>query len=309
MRLEVQAIIEGGFIINSPVTVKLHPYDLLIFQENNTYFISISKKVADYEKYMTKCIYDNGIPTISLTKYEIYKDIIELLQYIESSGSFNIDIKKIGWDEPQITWIPEIKEERGIMPLLSHQRNKDKSKKPKLLRSQSLMNILMYRKMLRENHIPFTYYKQAKNLFEEQSYYFAYINYFMMLEYCFGNGKFKKDALLKAFKSSGLLMKSVKTAFELLNKKGSDNNRKWLREECKRRNKNYDENSLIDIFVEYRGIISHACKKSEKYLYNDRELFSITFILSLVCFLVCGNLQISKFMSEEQRGKWVGEYL
>ena len=189
------------------------------------------------------------------------------------------------------------------MPLLSYQINKDNSKKPKLLVKRNLMNILAYRRMLRENHIPFTYYKQAKNFFEDKSYYFAFINYFMMLEYCFGNGQFKKESLLKAFKSSVILMKSTKTAFNLFNNK-EGGNKTWLIEECRKRNKTYDENSILYIFVEYRGLLSHASKNSEKYLYNDTELFPITLFLSLVCLLVCGNLQISKFMSKEQIETW-----
>ena len=104
------------------------------------------------------------------------------------------------------------------------------------------------------------------------------------------------------------IMKSVKTAFELLNKKEVAAN-KWMKKECQNRNKNHDVNSLIDIIVEYRGILSHACKRSEKYLYNESELFPITLIISLVCLLVCGNLQISKFIDEEQIKRWVESYL
>lgn len=309
MKLEVRPEIKGGFVINDIITAKSHPYDFSIFEEDSRFYISVVKKVIDYKNYIPKYIERNSVREFVLTNPEIYQDMIELLQYIESSGSFNIDIESINWDEPQITWIPEIEEEKGIMPLLSHQRKKDNSKRPKLLLSQNLMNIVMYRKMLKFNHIPFTYYKQAKNLFEKQDYYFAYINYFMMLEYCFGNGQFKKDALLKAFKSSGLLLKSIKTAFKIINEDGKGNHKKWLINECSNRNKEYSENTLIDLLVEYRGILSHATKKSEKYLYNKSELFNITFTLSLVCLLVCGNSQISGFMGDEQRAKWIKDSL
>lgn len=305
MKLEVRAEIKGGFIINEIITAKSYPYDFYIFEEDGRLYISVIKEVVDYENYITKYIERNGLSELVLTNPEIYQDMIELLQYIESSGSFNIDIESINWDEPRITWIPEIDEENGIMPLLSHHRKKENSKRPKLLRSQNLMNIVMYRKRLKFNHIPFTYYKQAKNLFEKQDYYFAYINYFMMLEYCFGKGQFEKDTLLKAFESSGLLLKSIKTALKIISEGGEDNLKEWLIEECSNRHKEYSENTLIYLFVEYRGILSHATKKSEKYLYNKRELFNITFILSLVCFLVCGNSQISGFMGDEQKSKWI----
>lgn len=309
MKLEVCAEIKGGFIINGIIASKSNPYDFSIFEKDSRLYISVVKTVVNYENYITKCIERNGVREFVLTNPEIYQDMIELLQYIESSGSFNIDIESINWDEPQITWIPEIEEEKGIMPLLSHQRNIDNSKRPKLLLSQNLTNIVMCRKMLKFNHIPFTYYKQAKNLFEKQDYYFAYINYFMMLEYCFGDGQFKKDALLKAFKSSGLLLKSIKTVFKIIDKEGKGNHKKWLINECSNRNKEYSENILIYLFVEYRGILSHATKKSEKYLYNKSELFNITSILSLVCLSVCGNLQISGFMRDEQKAKWIKDSL
>ena len=51
MKLEVKAIITGGFVINSPVTARSHTYELVIFSEKNTHYISIAKKVVNYEEY------------------------------------------------------------------------------------------------------------------------------------------------------------------------------------------------------------------------------------------------------------------
>jgi len=231
--------------------------------------------------------------------------MIEWLQYIESMGAFNFGVENIDWDEPKITWIPECEEEKGIMPLLSHQRKKDNQNKSKQLKESNLQNVVIYRRVLKDIYIPFTYFRQGREFFDKQSYYFAFINFFMMLEYCFANGKFKKDAVLKELYSSGLLRKSVNSILKMISEEKAKRHFDWIMNECKKYNKNYDVEGIIYLLVEYRGILSHAGGRSKQYLFKDEKLFSIAFLANMVCFMTCGNLQIYMFLSERQKEDYI----
>jgi hypothetical protein len=303
MRLEVQAIIIGDFVISEPVIANYHPYEFKISKDEKNHYISVSKKVTDYKDYITK--YEgasNGVPQFRLTPYEIYEDMISWLQYIESMGAFNIGVKSIDWNESKITWIPEIEEEQGIMPLLSHQRQFDKKKPPRRLSQSNLSMLITHRRFLKEIYVPFTYFRIGKNLFDERKYYFAFINFFMMLEYCFANGKFKQDAVINEFNKSHILNKSISSALEIFTKHGNNQaHLKWLKNECVRLKVKLNNEGIILLLVKYRGELSHASKISEKYLFHDDKLFSLSFVANLICFLVCGNLQIGNCLFGQQK--------
>ncbi|MEG1725759.1 MAG: hypothetical protein RR313_10235 [Anaerovoracaceae bacterium] len=305
MRIEIKVLIKGNFIINEPVQAKSHPYDFTILKEDNNSYIIISKKVLDYQNYMTKCDIIDGVPHFTLTSEEIYIDIIDWLQYIESMGAFNFEVESVGWDEPAITWIPEIEEERGIMPLLSHQRQHQKKVATKRLSQSNLQNVVIYRRCLKDIYIPFTYYRQGMNLFNQRKYYFTYINFFMMLEYCFANGKVKKSGVLKEFGDAYLLRKSITSAIELVKNTDNKAHFEWLQTECSNRQKKVDVDGVLHILIEFRGLLSHASKLSEKYLFNDNELFSISLITSLICHFVCGNLQIGNCLFGKQKEEYL----
>ena len=126
-----------------------------------------------------------------------------------------------------------------------------------------------------------------------------------MLEYCFANGKFKKDAVLKELYSSGLLRKSVNSILKMISEEKAKRHFDWIMNECKKYNKNYDVEGIIYLLVEYRGILSHAGGRSKQYLFKDEKLFSIAFLANMVCFMTCGNLQIYMFLSERQKEDYI----
>lgn len=306
MRLEVQALIKGDFIIDDPITVKYPPYDFTISKIENENYISVSKKVIDYNDYITKYLGNhNGVPKFKLTPNEIYEDMISWLQYIESMGSFNFSVEKIKWEEPKITWIPESDEEQGIMPLLSFQKHYDKNTVKRKLKQSNLSMLVTHRRFLKDVYIPFTYFRQGENLLDQRQYYFAFINFFMMIEYCFANGKFKKDAVIKEFNQSYLLNKSITSALDLIKKGNNESHLLWLQKECTQHKKKIDNNGVIYLLVEYRGLLSHASKRSDKYLFNDSQLFSIALILRMICFFVCGNLQIGNCLFGKQKDEYL----
>ncbi len=308
MKLQICAEIEGLFLIKEPVIAKLYPYEFKIFDNENRFFISITKNVKNYEEYAPKMFFKDGIPTIVATNPIIYQDMKDWLYYIESMGAFNFEVSKIHIDELEVNWIYETEAEKGTIPIPSLKRNKEKQKAEKYIDSNNLTNIVVFRKMLPEAHIPFSYYRQAHKFFNDGNYYFAYINYFMMLEFCFAEGHFHKQAVIKNFNKSDLLKLCVLSTINMMKEQNqNDGNYKWLCEECKSREKNINFEGIIYILIEYRGLLSHASERSKKYLFDNNKLRPITLIISMICFLLCGYMQIYCCSDEGSKQKYIQE--
>ena len=57
-----------------------------------------------------------------------------------------------------------------------------------------------------------------------------------------------------------------------------------LKKECNRRNKQYDVDGLIYLFVMLRGELSHASTKSEGRYRDGNELRPFVVTISCICF-------------------------
>ncbi|MBM6660185.1 hypothetical protein [Marseilla massiliensis] len=307
MKLQLCAEIEGHFLLKSKVEAKRNQYDFEIFEKEGKYFISITKPVKNYMDYAPKLYVKDGVIHIKATKPEIYKDMAEWLYYIEAMGAFNFEVTKIHIDELEVKWIYETEEEKGSIPITSLKRNKKKHKASKYLSDRNLLNLILFRKMLPEAHIPFSYYRQAKTFFDNDNYYFAFINYFMMLEFCFADGHFHKKDVINSFKKSILLKLCVLSAISMIKNDSKVENYKWLMEECKVRHKDVNFESVIYLLIEYRGLLSHASERSNKYLFDNYKLRPLAFITSVICFLLCEYIQVYSCSSKEDKQRLISE--
>ena len=307
MRLQICAEIDGNFLLKNRVDAKLYPYDFSIFSKDGKRYISVTKPVKDYSEFAPKMYNKEGTLYIEATKLEIYKDMEDWLYYIEAMGAFNFEVSKIHTDELEVNWIYESEEEKGTIPIPSLKRNKQKREAEKYVSNNNLSDIVIFRRMLPDAHIPFSYYRQAKTFFDDGNYYFAFINYFMMLEFCFADGKFQKKDVIHNFIQSNLLKLCVLTAFSMIKAKDNGGNYVWLFSECKARQKKVNFESIVYILVEYRGLLSHASERSKVYLFNNLKLRPLAFSISMICFLLCGYMQVYCCSSEESKNRMMLE--
>jgi len=307
MRLQICAEIEGNFLLKDRVDAKLFPYDFSIFSKEGKRYISVSKPVNDYMEYAPKMYNKDRVLHIEATKSEIYKDMEEWLYYIEAMGAFNFEVSRIHIDELEVNWIYETEEEKGSIPITSLKRNRQERKAEKYVTNNNLSNIVIFRRMLPEAHIPFSYYRQAKAFFDNSNYYFAFINYFMMLEFCFADGKFQKKDVTNNFVKSNLLKLCILTAISMIKANDRAGNYAWLLAECQSRQKEVNYEGIIYILVEYRGLLSHASERSKAYLFDDFKLRPLAFVTSMICFLLCGYIQVYSCSSEDSKNRMMLE--
>ena len=228
-------------VVTTPITTKLHPYEFEVYKEQGALWLKVSKPVKDYEEFLPKVFKQNGQINIVIGKDDIFKDLLDWLQYIEAMGSFNVQIERVYWDRPTFCWIAETKEEHLQTPLSEYTKTPMKGRKPKRLTSSNLFNLVAFRRQLKNLYIPFTYFKEGQRFFNNFNYYFAFINFFMMLEYCFANGKFKKVEVIKSFNDAKLLRLCILEYLNLPENTTTD----WLKNECKKHNKKLDSYGII----------------------------------------------------------------
>lgn len=301
MRIALKAEIEADLMVTTPVTTKMYPYEFEVFKGNDKLWLKVSKPVKDYEEYLPKVYTQNGVVNIIIGKDDIFKDLLEWLQYIEAMGSFNIQIDRVYWDRATFCWIAETAAEHLQAPLTEYTRTPRKGRTAKILKSSNLFNIVVYRRQLKDIYIPFTYFKEGQRFFNNFNYYFAYINFFMMLEYCFAEGKFHVSEVKKRFEEARLLRMCILEFLIMPSISRGDSLWKTMEQECKRRSKKLDVEGLIYVLLMLRGELSHASSKSEKRYRDDNELRPWVVVISTICFLLCGHLQIYGFTSESSQ--------
>lgn len=304
MRLRITAEIIGDIVLQNNLSAKFYIYTFEVYKKDDSCFLSIDKNVPDYSKYLPQINKDKSNHIhISFTDGAIYKDMIDWLKRVEAFGSFNLGITNILYDEAEITWIPESKDEENMLSITAHKTTRTKSYNHHISKS-NLQDTLYYGKVLSDNYIPFTYFRLGKTFFDKGEYYLSYINYFLMIEFLYANGKTKQDNMKMEFEKSDVLVLSILMTIKTLPKK--DSNIKWLKEECKNKDQEYNVDGIIHVLIKYRGAIAHGNKnRSGKYLDNQELLRPITFILGMICHNICGYLQIFSNIHDEQKDRFI----
>lgn len=299
MRLRVTAEVKGDIFLKEKISTQFYIYTFNVFKENESFFISVEKSVSNYLDDIPKASFDESNHfVINIPETKIYADIVDWFKRIEAFGSFNLAIKRILYEEAEITWIPETVDEGKILSIKSYKVTRG-GQNSKYLRLSDFQDTLFYSKRLDENYIPFSYFRLGASFFDEEEYYLSYINYFMMIEFLYGNGKTKKRETIIEFGKSDILVLSILMTINTF--PIGDPNLEWLKNECRKKQKEYNVEGLIFILVDYRGMIAHGSKRrSGMYRDNPNLLRPISFILGMICRYVCGYIQMLSNMPKEQ---------
>ena len=299
MRLRITAEVKGDIILKEKISTQFFIYTFNVFNKNESLFISVEKSVSNYLNDIPKTSFDESNHfAISIPDATIYADMVEWLKRIEAFGSFNLAIKRVLYEEAEITWIPETMDEEKLLSIKAYKVTKGRQNS-KYLRLSDFQDTLFYSKRLDENYIPLSYFRLGFSFFDEEEYYLSYINYFMMIEYLYGNGITDSKKLRIEFGKSDVLVLSILMAINTF--PINDPNLEWLKNECKNKQKEYNVDGLIFVLVDYRGMIAHGLKKrSRKYRDNPNLLRPISLFLGIICRYVCGYIQMMSNMPKEQ---------
>ena len=308
MRLRITAEVKGDIILKEKISTQFFIYTFNVFNKNESLFISVEKSVSNYLNDIPKTSFDESNHfAISIPDATICADMVEWLKKIEAFGSFNLAIKRVLYEEAEITWIPETMDEEKLLSIKAYKVTKGRQNS-KYLRLSDFQDTLFYSKRLDENYIPLSYFRLGFSFFDEEEYYLSYINYFMMIEYLYANGQTQQDKAKREFAKSKVLTLSILMTIKAFPQ--NDSNIEWLKKECKNRSKKYDIDGVLYILIKYRGTIAHGSKNRSKIYRKEQQLLRpITFILGMICKYVCGYLQLLSTVNDVQKDDYLNARL
>ena len=187
-------------------------------------------------------------------------------------------------------------------------RKRYKPHQKKILSQSNLSSILLLNRIIPDASIPYNYFREANNYLHNREYRLAYLHYYMIIEYCYANGKFEQNAQISEY------LKSIELCFAILDsmatiKKVLPLQYSWLETEVKNKYTSFTLKNIYKYIYQHRGILAHGSLRSAKYVFNDDELHNITIFISQICMLICGNMQVYCMSSEESKKKRLSERL
>jgi hypothetical protein len=205
---------------------------------------------------------------------------MELLQYLESELSFYANLKKIYWEIPNITVIPENDEDKNVANVLSVELTEKRYPDPKIkLTLDVFENMVLNKKTYDFLTIPKSFFREGEREFKSFRYINAFYNYYFILEDLYGKGKTRNYAIEENFKKSLTFRNHIDWIINNgLKGKHKTNIQTLLSEE----NKSYDVDGLIELIVKVRGNLHHFSSKSSKHKgtpFNHQHFESMALLL------------------------------
>ena len=303
----VKAIIIGDFILTNPIKTYFDGYQVSIFKENEIYKILLIKIISADSPLQLKL--DNGSANSVIFDFDnpIFIDYIKQLQQIEALGGFHYGITKILYRETlELIWYSG-KDVFQDLSIIFSMKKEYKSPKKKILSQNNLSSFPLLKKLIPNALIPYNYFREANGYLKDEQYRQAYLHFYMLLEYCFANGKTRRNGQIEEFEKSIELRLALLNTLEICKE---NNNRlfNWIRAEVlTNKKKDFSLENILNMLFDYRGILAHGIERSAKYVFDDRNLRQITIFISLICYLVCGNMQVYCMFSKEDIEKRLTE--
>ncbi len=303
MLLEIQAKINGDIIIERDIEFKKHPYIIKVFKKEKEYFISFKRKIVDLENSIPKLIEKSGGDfDLILPKQETYQDILKSIQHIESFGALDHKLTSIDTTNLIFKFIPE-NENDHISPLKEIKKRTPNNPHERITKDW-LFNTLIFENQMGELFIPFAFYRDATDLFNQARYQSAFCTYYMMLEYFFHEKKYgiQNDA----YKRMRCLNTGLKNTLNDLIK--HPNHHDWLNNELNKRNKSYNPEGLLFILNRFRDELSHAVDKNKnRNIFNDLSFFPLAFITMNICLYVSIKKRLLPFTKKENKERFLDQ--
>ncbi|RDY58383.1 hypothetical protein [Flagellimonas nanhaiensis] len=300
MLLKIEAEVSGAIIIESGINTFQNPFTIEVRcdSENGKHYIGLTKRVKDYHMFLPKLeVSGKKVKSAVFFEENFLEESVQILRHLEAFGSMDLSIERIQWESCSIEWIPESEKEAGELHIREYKQEFSYSSKQTILTEEWIRDTLIFRKQLQHLVVPFTFFRIGVNLFHKFQYQESFLNFYMMLEGCYGSGQFKNERMKREFsKSNGLTQAINKVIKKLSNTK--DKHYEWLLEVCKKYHKEADISGVIHIMVEIRGNLSHfSLEGPQKFRnpFNQRDFESLAYISMSICAFAAIDMRLQPF--------------
>lgn len=302
----LKAVVKGDFILEEPIKAYNNGFEISLFIEDGVYKISIIKKISKNSPLSLKYNEANQGADIIVPDESNYRDYIQLLQSIESIGGYHYNVSKIYYkDTLELIWLSG-EEMFKNLELEFSIRKRYKPHQKKVLSQSNLSSILLLNRIIPDASIPYNYFREANNYLQNREYRLAYLHFYMIIEYCYANGKFEQNAQISEY------LQSIELCFAVLDSLVTIKNEiplqySWLEREVKNKYSLFTLKNILKYIYQQRGILAHGSGRSAKYVFNEDDLHNITVFISQICLLVCGNMQVYCMSSTNSKKKRLSE--
>ena len=302
----LKAVVKGDFILEEPIKAYNNGFEISLFIEDGAYKISIIKKISKNSPLSLKYNEANQGADIIVPDESNYRDYIQLLQSIESIGGYHYNVSKIYYkDTLELIWLSG-EEMFKNLELEFSIRKSYKPHQKKVLSQSNLSSILFLNRIIPDASIPYNYFREANNYLHNREYRLAYLHFYMIIEYCYANGKFEQNAQISEY------LQSIELRFAVLDSLATIKNEiplqySWLEREVKNKYSLFTLKNILKYIYQQRGILAHGSGRSAKYVFNEDDLHNITVFISQICLLVCGNMQVYCMSSTDSKKKRLSE--
>lgn len=301
----VKALISGDFILKEPIYTYTKGFKVSIYFEDGNYKISLIKPIPENSPLQIRYQINENYKVPVAPEESAYEEYIKLLQDIEALGGFHYGIIKIFYRETlELCWYKgqDLFQELHEVCSLKKQYN---SPKKHILSQSNLSSIVLLNKQIPNAKVPYTYFREANGFLQNQEYRLSYLHFFMLLEFCFSTHTKEKEVIRDFSGSIGLnlaILSTLKTMQESYKELFE-----WIKDAVTKKYQSYSLRTLYKLLFYYRGLLAHGSKRSSPFLLDEKELRPITLFISLICFMVCGNMQVYCMSSEEDNKKRIQE--
>ena len=302
----LKAVVKGDFILEEPIKAYNNGFEISLFIEDGVYKISIIKKISKNSPLSLKYNEANQGADIIVPDESNYRDYIQLLQSIESIGGYHYNVSKIYYkDTLELIWLSG-EEMFKNLELEFSIRKRYKPHQKKVLSQSNLSSILLLNRIIPDASIPYNYFREANNYLHNREYRLAYLHFYMIIEYCYANGKFEQNAQISEY------LQSIELCFAVLDSLATIKNEvpllySWLEREVKNKYSSFSLKNILKYIYQQRGILAHGSGRSVRYVFNEDDLHNITVFISQICLLVCGNMQVYCMSSTDSKKKRLSE--
>lgn len=304
MKIRTKAEITGGYLLKKQVSFYLNEVTVSLFTLDEKNYIEASRQVYSYQN-----VINDGF--VKILEYESEQEgpLLHALKSIESVGSFLFCIQNIKYDERETDWIAETDEEKSIVdrfPKTKWSLEKDNSLIE--VTENKIEQLVALCSTRTEHTYAFEFLRQGGVSFRNDNFYFAFINYFMLLEEAFGEGKFHTDQLEDNFAKSEVLHLCVLSAIDMLCRTPLESLYvEWMQKEVKRRQKSWSFSGVVSCIVRFRGDYLHSHKRVKTLEQRDQFFKYIAAFTQTVSWAYCCYIITIENKTDEEKNIYIAD--
>lgn len=301
MKIRIKVEVIGGYFVEKRISFLLNDVTVNFYTLNENNYVEATRQVIGYQQTLSNVheseqyIHGQEAP------------LLIALKRIESIGSFLFRIQKINYDERVLDWIAETDEEKAIvdrLPQIKWSLDKDNSKVE--ISENNIERLVSLCENRTDDIFAFEFLRQGNVSFRNDNFYFAFINYFMLLEETFGKGEFHTDQLERNFAESDVLHLCILTAINiLLNNPLESLYLEWMQKEVKRRQKSWGFLGIITSIIRFRGDYLHSKERTKILEQRDHFFKNIAAFTQAVCWAYCCYLIFSLNKSDSEMKEYI----